>query len=115
MNTTKFTASFTFSTESIIGFAKFLGYKETIPEPVYNEDGTVKLYEEVPNTQTALDYVKEKALTHIQLFVTGWADKLVQDGLNEAIQQTTDEVKPQLEDAILKPVKEAIQVTYETN
>lgn len=112
MNTTTFTATFTFPTDSIIGFATWLGYSSTIKQPVLNDDGSIKMYEDVQNPQSALDFVKGKATNHIQTFVTGWAEYLKKQAIKEQVDALTSQLSPQLDEQIIKPVKDAIQVTY---
>ena len=108
----KFSISFTGEQDIIEAFArapispdKGLGYQDTVVDMVTGEVS--------PNPEGIDDFIARKAKEHNMPFVTGWAKFLVQTNLDGAIQQTVDTVKPQLDNAILKPVEDAIQVTYE--
>lgn len=107
MNTTTFTATFTFPTDSVIGFATFIGYQATIMQPINDPTQPFRLVS-VPNPQSAIDYLVQKATEHNQSFVRQWADFLVQQNI-----ETT--VKPQLDQQIVQPVLNAVQVTVTQN
>lgn len=107
METITYKMQFTFPKASVIAFAKFIGYQEKISQ-VNPENPTGGLIE-VDNTENVFDYIARMAKEHNEKFVTVWADFLVQKELDKQV----DVIKPQIEQAIVKPVKDAIQVTYE--
>lgn len=111
MNTTTFTATFTFPTESIIGFANYLGYSETIDIPQYHEDGTIPYYSKEPNPENQFDFIKRLVREHNEKFVTQWAEHLSRIELEKQMKP----IKEQIEQAVIAPVKNAIQITYEEN
>lgn len=111
MTNVTFTATFTFPKESVQGFAQFIGYVDTIKQPVLHEDGTISHYVDAPNPQSAFDFICVKAKEHNEQFCSGWAHYLVQ----QAIDTQTAQLRPQLEEQILKPVKDAVVLTYSEN
>jgi hypothetical protein len=99
METITFTATFTFPKESVLVFAKFLQYEEYI----MSENG-----EGIDNPESPYDYIAQLAKEHNESFATKWAEYLA----NEELQKQIAIIKPQIDSAIIEPVKQAIQVTY---
>jgi hypothetical protein len=64
MNTTV-TASYVVATDKIVPFAKFLGWQETVPNPVV--DDMVNLT--VPNPLQAIDFVNARVATLLKDFL----------------------------------------------
>lgn len=107
METITYKMQFTFPKASVIAFAKFIGYQEMVSE--YSEENPTIPIGTIQNPENVFDFVARMAREHNQKFVTIWADFLVQKELGKQI----DAIKPQIEQAIVKPVVDAIQVTYE--
>lgn len=108
METITFTATFTFPKESVLNFAEFMGYQNKIIEEVRENDTAISTHKEVDNPESAFDFIARLAKEHNELFVTKWADFLVE----AEVQKQIGIIKPQLEQQIVQPVKDAIQVTY---
>lgn len=88
MEYTKFKAETIQPNDKIQGFAEFLGYEQ------------LKLEEE-----THKDYVARKFKEHADNFTTQWA--------NHRIREATEAYKEQLEEQVIKPIKDSTIVTYE--
>lgn len=84
----KYTATTIQPKDKIQGFAEFLGYEQ------------LKLEEE-----THEDYVARKFKEHADNFTTQWA--------NHRIREATEAYKEQLEEQVIKPIKDNTIVTYE--
>lgn len=110
METITFTATFTFSKESVIGFAQFLGYQSKIQQQRVLEDGSYS-YSEIDNPETVFDFLARLAKEHNEKFTTVWAEYLVQQEISKQV----DILKPQFDAQIIQPVKDSIQVTYQEN
>lgn len=93
MKTITFTHTFTFPEDSVIGFANFLGYDSE------------------KMTETPIEYVTRLSREHSLQFTSRWAKELVR---LEILKQV-NVVRPQIEQAIVKPVEDALQVTVQVN
>ena len=113
MNTTTFTASFTFPTDSIVGFGQYMKYQNIIGVNKKDADGNVLPYEFefIPNPESLFDYIARLAKAHNEKFVTQWANTLV----NEQVKAQITPIQTAMEAQIIQPVKDAVQVTYTSN
>ena len=107
METITFTAKFTFAKASVIAFAKFMGYTSMISQ--YDQNVPTIPIGEIPNPETEFDFIARLAKEHNEKFVTQWAQFLADAELKKQV----DVIKPQIDQAIIQPVKDAIIVTYE--
>lgn len=97
------THSFSFNDEAIKGFAIFLWWQEKIQQ-FANEDCI--WYIEVDNPESYIDYVKRLSMQHSEAFTTGYASHIVE----EMVATEADRIRPALEEQIIEPVKQALQV-----
>lgn len=111
MKTITFTHTFTFPEQSVLGFAKFLGYVESSETPRFDSNGTFIETTITPNAESPVDYVSRLSKEHSLTFVTKWANWLAEKELEKQI----DIIKPQIDEALVKPVEQALAVTYEVN
>jgi hypothetical protein len=102
-----YTATFTFPKSSVLGFAKWMQYQETIPKGTALADGTIT-EEETVNPENAFDFIARKAKEHNEAFVTGWANFL----RDQEVQKQSDVIREELDTQIVQPVRDAIDVTY---
>lgn len=105
MKTITFTHSFTFPEDSVLGFAAFLGYQDTIADTT--QSPTVFSQ----NTETAVDFVTRKSKEHSLIFTTKWAKFLV----DQEVKRQAAVIQAQFQDAIVKPVIDALVVTSTVN
>lgn len=107
-----FKQQITVTEELVTGLSIFLGYKPTLTKEneVVDDDSTDPVTthietEEYPNPETAEEYVDKLAKAHTANFFKPFGDKLVQD---ELVKLGINEQKAQIENAIIKPVEEAL-------
>jgi hypothetical protein len=103
-----FTFSFSYPDDAVLEFAKFLSYPETVDEYTTDENGN-RTRTEVPNPQSANDFLAQKGTEHINLFTTQHANyrKSVD------IQAKSQEVAKAYDDGIIAQIKSSLTSTVE--
>jgi hypothetical protein len=111
-----FKQQFTFNEEAVKGFALHLGWTEKVTEQeiVVDDDTTDPVTThteqvEVDNPVTFIEFVKEKAREHSLQFTKGWANTLVESEITKQKSELEETLRPQLEQAIVKPVEDALE------
>ena len=117
MENITFTATFTFNKSSIETFARTpvaqggLGYQDNVVKIAADPITGLPTQTTIANSEGVFDFIARLAKEHNEKFVTKWANFIVQG----EVQKQVDIIQPQVETAILQPVKDAIQVTYTSN